>query len=134
MDDCEALYIEDEYMTVTSNSNTKTYIGLTANSFKTRYNAHKSSFTHKDKRNSTELSKHIWQLKDNNTPYNITWKIIQHAQPYSTKTKRCNLCLSEKYHIITANKSTTLNSRSELIGTCRHRKKHLLSEYENPIK
>ena len=107
----------------------KEYIGLTANSFKTRYNAHKSSFTDKEKRNSTELSKYIWKLKESNTPHQIAWKILRHAQQYSPTTKRCNLCKWEKYYIITSDKSKTLNSRSELISTCRHKKKYLLSQY-----
>ena len=43
--------------------------------------------------------------------------------------KHCNLCLWEKYYIITANKDSTLNSRTELVSTCRHKRKFLLSEY-----
>ena len=112
--------------TIETTSDTKHYIGLTATTFKTRFTAHKSSFTDKGKRNSTELSKHIWNLKDKNTPYTMTWKILQTAAPYTPKTKRCNLCLSEKYHIITADKTNLLNSRSEIISTCRHKRKYLL--------
>jgi len=114
---------------VTTDETQKNYIGLTSNTFKTRYNSHKATFTDIEKRNSTELSKYIWKLKEKNTPYEIKWNIIQHAQPYSPATKRCNLCLAEKYHIITADRNNTLNSKSELISTCRHRKKCLLSEY-----
>ena len=106
----------------------KTYIGLTANTFKTRFAAHKSSLMNRDKESSTELSKYIWKLKDKQTPYQISWRILQQAQPYSPPTKHCNLCLWEKYHIIRANKENTLNTRSELISTCRHRRKFLLSE------
>ena len=114
---------------ITTPSEEKTYIGLTANSFKTRYTSHKASFNHRSKRNQTELSKYIWQLKDDETPYTLTWSKKRHAQPYSPKSKRCNLCLWEKYFIITANKPTSLNARTELISTCRHRRKHFLSEY-----
>ena len=119
---------------VTSTNSTKFYIGLTSTTFKSRYDQHKSSFNSAKDKHNTELSKHIWKLKDNNTPYQITWKILQQAQPYYPKTKRCNLCLSEKYHIITADKSTTLNSRSELISSCRHRRKFLLSQYKKRKK
>ena len=110
----------------------KLYIGLTSTSFKTRYATHKASFTHQEKRYQTELSKHTWMLKDDGTPYKISWRIIRHAQPYSPRTNHCNLCLWEKYHIITAEKSTILNSRTELISTCRHKRKFLLSEYGYP--
>ena len=97
---------------VSTTNNRRTYIGLTSNTFKTRYTAHKSTFTKREKENSTELSKHIWKLKDENTPFETIWKIVKQAKPYSPSTKRCNLCLWEKYYIITANKDSTLNSRN----------------------
>ena len=51
---------------------TETYIGLTENDFKTRYRNHTTSFRHAKHRNSTELSKHIWTLKDNNIEHFIS--------------------------------------------------------------
>ena len=115
--------------TVKTQEEEKSYIGLTATTFKERYQTHLASFKNREKRQSTELSKYIRTQKDNNKPYEIKWKILKHAQPYSPKSKKCNLCLWEKYHIITANKCTTLNKRTELHSACRHRKKFLLSEY-----
>ena len=115
--------------TVTTENDEKRYIGLTATPFKTRYSSHKSSFNNRDKSNQTELSKHIWKLKDEGIPYNVTWTIKRRAQPYSPGSKKCSLCLWKKYFIITADRKNTLNSRSELISTCRHKKKHLLSGY-----
>jgi len=38
----------------------QSYIGLTENSFKTRFANHKSSFNEPKKRLGTELSKHVW--------------------------------------------------------------------------
>ena len=61
----------------------RTYIGLTASSFKTRYTSHKASFTHREKSNHTELSKYIWKLKDNSVPFNLIWSIKKHARPYN---------------------------------------------------
>ena len=107
----------------------KTYIGLTATSFKARYTNHKASFNNRAKSNQTELSKHIWKLKDDGSPYTLTWTIKKRAQPYSPRTKRCNLCLWEKFFIITADKNTTLNTRTELTSTCRHKRNFYLSEY-----
>ena len=105
----------------------QTYVGLTENTFKTRYRNHTCSFRNKSKKNTTELSKHIWKLKDSNIPYTINWKIIKKSQPYCNKTKRCNLCLSEKFIIIYHPELSSLNKRNELVSTCRHRKKFLLS-------
>ena len=51
------------------------------------------------------------------------------ARTYSNTTKRCNLCTAEKFWIITADKTNTLNRRSELVSTCRHSRKFLLSNF-----
>ena len=75
------------------NSTTETYIGLTENDFKTRYRNHTASFRHTNLRNSTELSKHIWTLKENNINYYISWRILSSRSPYNSANKRCNLCL-----------------------------------------
>ena len=45
------------------------YVGLTENQFKTRYANHKASFSNIQKQNRTELSKHIWNLKQKNIEY-----------------------------------------------------------------
>ena len=55
------------YQATVETSDTKeTYIGLTADRFKTRYNNHTCSFRDNSKRNSTELSKYIWSPQDKN--------------------------------------------------------------------
>ena len=112
--------------TVTTSDDTKHYIGLTDSIFKTRFSNHKHSFKTPKHRNSTELSKFIWKLKDSNTNYNINWSVIDRAQPYSPKTKRCNLCITEKMHIIYSDSQSTLNKRTEFLSKCRHCSKYLL--------
>ena len=110
--------------TVTRNDNQKdeSYIGLTENSFKTRYNGHTSSFRNEDKRNATTLSNYIWSLQDNNIQYSVHWKIIAKSKSYSTSSKICFLCLKEKFYIICQPHMATLNNRNELYTECRHRK------------
>ena len=114
--------------TVTREDNNKmeTYIGHTENTFKTRHNGHKSSFNNKQYRNATALSQYVWKLKDSNTSYSIHWKILKKCKAYSTASKRCNLCITEKYFIICRPDLGTLNSRNELTTPCRHRTKYLL--------
>ena len=107
----------------------ETYIGLTENSFKPQYSNHVSSFRNANKKHATELSKYIWQLKDLNVRYSISWKIIKQCKPYSKNTKRCNLCLHEKFLIICHPELSTVNSRNELVSICRHRRKNLLSKH-----
>ena len=87
--------------TITTKDTTETYIGLTASEFKTRWRNHKTSFTHEKRKNDTELTKYLWQLKDKQEEYSIAWRIVAKAKPYSNHTKRCNLCTAEKHLIIT---------------------------------
>ena len=117
---------------VTSNTgDISNYIGLTDTTFKTRYNNHVFSFKHRKHQLSTQLSKHIWGIKDKDQPYNINWSIISRASSYSNSTKRCDLCLSEKLEILTADKTKLLNRRSELISKCRHQNKFTLENHQN---
>ena len=101
------------------------YIGLTENTFKTRWNQHKHTFRYESKANSTELSKYVWKLQSKNIVPLLSWKVIDHAKPYKNGGKSCNLCMTEKYHIITS-KDKIINKRTELISTCRHMSKFLL--------
>ena len=113
----------------------ETYIGLTENEFKTRFNLHKSSFKLEHKRTTTTLSDHIWKLKKKNTDYNIKWEIIKNVKPYAPGEKICRLCLQEKLSILISKPS--LNKRSEIFGHCVHRKQFLLNnikeQYTPPV-
>ncbi len=111
------------------NQEQQTYIGITEGTFKTRFNNHTSSFRKSKNRNSTALSKYVWTLKDSNVNFNIAWKIIRRCKAYTSITKKCNLCLHEKFIIIYYPHLGTLNSRNELFSSCKHRKKHLLSNH-----
>ena len=94
---------------------------------KSRYKNHTCSFRNERYRNSTELSKYVWGLKDKKTDYQIRWRSIRHARSYSNVTKKCNLYLWEKYYIICRPNMATLNNRNELVSSCRHAKKFLLN-------
>ena len=104
-----------------SSDKPETYIGLTKNEFKERYNRHKTTFNNKSKRHSIELSKHIWELKEQQRDYKIEWEILCHAKLYNNKSKRCQLCIMEKFYIICKPELGTLNKRNELAAGCRHK-------------
>ena len=72
--------------TVTTNDGEakQTYVGLTETTFKTRYNNHKASFTNPTKQYATELSKHIWDLKNKNVGFDIKWKVLKRAKSYNS--------------------------------------------------
>ena len=117
--------------TVTQQDNDKdeTYIGLTDNTFKTRYNGHTNSFRDERKRNATALSQHIWSLKDRGKDFKLGWRMVARGRAYSPSSRTCHLCLKEKYFIICKPQMSSLNYRNELASACRHRKRHLLCNF-----
>ena len=116
-------------VTTENDTTGKNYIGLTEGTFKQRYTQHKLSFRNRNYSNSTELSKHIWTLKDSNTNFTINWSILATAPAYSNKSKRCHLCLTEKLYLVRAKKPSLLNKRTELISKCRHENKFYLANF-----
>ena len=108
------------------------YFGLCQGTFKKRYSSHLCSFRHERYRSSTELSKYVWQLKEKGTDFAISWSVCQKATPYSSGSKLCQLCLAEKLCIISAEPKSLLNKKTEIVSTCRHRRKFLLSTYASP--
>ena len=113
-------------VTTTDNNETGTYIGITANDFKTRYRNHSKSLNNKKYHNETELSQHVWQLKDNKRKYTIKWEIIKQLPPSKAGSRKCRLCLEEKLLILKGRKKNILNKRSELFSACRHVTQHYL--------
>ena len=109
-------------------TSSESYVGLATN-FKERYRNHTASFRHQNKRNETELSKHIWTLKDNNKPFTIKWRIIKQCRPYSNVSNKCNLCIFEKFVIICKKNLCSLNKRNELASSCPHRNRYLLKNF-----
>ena len=71
------------------------YIGLCEGNFKKRYNTHMSSFRNKKYSNSTELSKKIWALKNDNINHTVSWKTVQ-----TTRVRKCGSDRLNKLNII----------------------------------
>ena len=107
------------------------YFGSTEN-FKSHYSQHKSTFTNRLTAH-TILSSYVWKLKDANIPFENKWSIIKKGHAFSSSSKACDLCLTEKLVILTENQQNMLNKRDELLETCRHRRKHLLVSSKPPI-
>ena len=106
-----------------------TYYGCCETDFKARYYNHIQSFKNPSKRNQTELSKLIWNLKDTGHSPVIKWSIACRATAHTCGMKQCHLCLSEKLTILLAKPDTLLNKRSELVAKCRHRNKFKLNKF-----
>ena len=112
--------------TVSSEGATKTYTGLTDNTFKERFSSHKYSFTHETEKDSTTLSQYVWQLKDSRKEFSLKWEIVKKCQSYQCGGKVCDLCTTEKLYILRSDPESSLNKRSELVSKCRHRRKYKL--------
>ena len=114
--------------TVQSENDTQTYVGLTSSTFKARWSNHKTGFEHEKHRKDTTLSKYIWELKDKKTEYDVTWKIIGRANPFSPISKVCNLCTLEKWFILFKPNIAKLNKKEELGNYCLHKASILLDK------
>ena len=113
------------YTATTTEDEPKTYIGSTED-FKKRYNSHTFSFRHETHKNATTLSHHIWEHGLGTEP-ELKWEIIDKAPAYYKGGRACQLCLTEKLHIMRIiGNASFLNKRSELAAKCRHKAKFRL--------
>ena len=111
--------------TVSTATTTETFFGLATNLMEC-YRNHQSSFWCSNRRNETELSKYIWTLQYSNKPFQIKWKVLKKCKAYSNISKKCNLCLYEKFIIICKKELCSLNRRNELASSCPHRNRYVL--------
>ena len=101
----------------------------TENTFKDRLYKHRNSLKLGSKANSTELPKHFWDMKREAIKKLVMhWSVIDHAKTYQNGSKRCNFCLTEKYHILTS-PVNFINKRSALVSKCRHENQFQLVNY-----
>ena len=79
---CQTSGIVYEARVNTEQDEAKQYIGLGV-----RYANHKTSFHTEKYRNSTELSKHLWNLCDAHNKYHVTWSIRSELGPTTVQRK-----------------------------------------------
>ena len=84
------------------------------------------NFENREPKNSTTLSRKIWELQDKNIGYELKWKILQNSKPYHPGSSWCQLCLAEIYLIIFKPEEATLNDKSEFMNKCRHSNRFIL--------
>ena len=61
---------------VTTENQTKFYVGSTRLTLKNRYTKNNHSFRHEKHSNATTFSQYIWKLKNNKVNVKIKWKIL----------------------------------------------------------
>ena len=111
--------------TVSSEVESKFYIGATEQTFKKRYPKHKDALQKKESKESTSLSTYVWNLRDLNQEPTIKWEVIRQCMPYTCGSRRCDICLSEKLCILESDENC-INKNTELMQKCRHSNKFKL--------
>jgi len=109
----------------------RVYIGLTEGPIKERLSDHRTSFKKPAYKNKSKLSAFIWEMKSKEQNCEINWSIIRRSSPFKAGSRKCNLCLWEKFHIMKGKNDDLLNERNELINKCRHVDKFLLKNYKS---
>ena len=92
---CKIANVIYEAKVITKDSEKK-YIGSTGGEFKSRFYGHTSSFKHEEKKSATELSKHIWSLKEQNNTYKIKWKILEKISESDGTIRKNSYCPRKK--------------------------------------
>ena len=78
-----------------ANNNQNFYFGLAEPTFKECYNNHKRDVKHIKYQYNTELTKDIWNLK-NNIKYNIQWKFVDKVYG-NANLATCTFCVTESH-------------------------------------
>jgi hypothetical protein len=113
---------------VRTENDEQSYDGLASTTFKLRLGNHKKSFKNEIYRRDSSLSGYIWDVRNKWGKYEIDWKLLGRAQPFSPVTGVCNLCTLEKYHILFTPNLATINKKEEIDNYCLHKLPVLLDK------
>ena len=73
---------------------------------------------------TTKLSVEYWNWKAGNCNPKVTWAVKNQFSAYKPQSKRCSLCLKEKFEILEDKENNLLNKKSEVISKYRHQNKY----------
>jgi hypothetical protein len=125
---CDVVYQAN----VHADNKVMSYYGSTKNEFKKRCSTHKSSFRKIPKFHTT-LSSYIWKLKEKKIPHFVNWSIKARGHAFSCGGRACDLCLTEKLVILTADQNSMLNKRDELLKPVDTKENTFLYLYLSPL-
>ena len=103
----------------------KFYYGITERTFKERWYEHTCSFRNENG-NHTTLSSYYWDCVNKNLNPKVKWEVKSKAHVFSSGSRACDLCITEKTFILFEKSPHMLNSRNELGEKCRHKRDHML--------
>ena len=119
---------------ITSDGREEIYTGLTGGQIKKRISNHTTDFKFDKNETSTTLSKYVHKLQNEGKAYQLSWSLLDRGPLYNPISKKCRLCLLEKFYIIFKSETASLNKRSELSNTCRHRNQKILGKSQGKKK
>ena len=114
------------YQASASATTNKYYYDSCENTLKKRYNNHNCSFRDISCEINTELTKHVWEVKEKGINYFIDWDIAIKLQKYVCGSGKFNLCIFERLFIRRTAPNFFLNKREGLVSEYRHRDKFTL--------
>ena len=65
-------------------------------------------------------------MKEKGIEFELKWKILDRAQPFSPISGVCGLCTQEKWYILFKPELSTLNRREDILVHCFHKEQALL--------
>ena len=76
----------------------KVYLGTAEGDLKQRFHKHRASFNNEGHSTDTTLSKCVWEIKEKfKIMPSLKWSIIKSVLAHSNISKKCQLCLQEKF-------------------------------------
>ena len=117
-----------EAIVKTDDGEVESYVGLAKN-FKKRYSKHKATLAGRNADGQTTMSKYTWRKRDEGLNPSVSWKYLETNIPnFNPITGICQLCTREKFQIALNPHVATLNSKTEIFSSCRHRPQYLIGE------
>ena len=108
------------------------YLGIAATEFKLRFNNYNASFRNEEYGQSTTLKTYFWKMKNQGKNPKVSFQLLRVVPSFTPESGRCALCSAEKLAILKADPRKTLNKRTEIMATCRHRRKFILEHAKFP--
>ena len=117
-----------EAIVSTKDGRRESYVGLAKN-FKKRYSKHKRTLKDRRVDGQTTLSNYVWEQRDKQMNPLISWKYLEkNIHDFNPVTGLCKLCTREKFQIVLNPSVASLNQRTEMFASCRHKEHYLLGD------
>ena len=117
-----------EAIVTTDDGRKESYVGLAKN-FKKRYSKHKRTLKDRGADGQTTLSRFVWEQRDKQNNPVISWKYLEKNIPdFNPVTGLCKLCTREKFQIVLNPSVASLNHRTEMFASCRHKQFYLIGD------